>query len=203
MRDRWRVAWFSSVRSQIFFVNALNPMRPTDIQFIYNPWRFWAPYGAYFCSPALNEVGHGAELLIKQLAPSAKGLEFPKKAGDCGYDLVVNQEAILGVNVPHPTDIPCDFAMKIPDTYFGLIINRSSAEKKFGIRIVPSIIDSGYTGPIHVGSCNMTSAPVFVPKGARLAQLILLPIFTPQLRYVDELPKTKRGSSGFGSTGLL
>lgn len=92
--------------------------------------------------------------------------------------------------------------MKIPDTHFALIIHRSSTPRKFGIGIVPAIIDSGYTGPIFIYMYNMTDTPITVAKGTRLAQCVLIPKFTPPLVFVGELPKTERGAAGFGSTGV-
>ncbi|MDW8564693.1 dUTP diphosphatase [Staphylococcus shinii] len=45
--------------------------------------------------------------------------------------------------------------------------------------------------------------PVYkINKGDRLAQLVIVPIWTPELKKVDEFSeKTKRGDRGFGSTG--
>ena len=139
------------------------------------------------------------ELLIKRFSEFG-GIEAPKRAGDAGYDLVVAEEKVLPPKTAYPFDIHCDFAMKIPDTYFGLITNRSSAPRR-GIGIVPAIIDSGYTGPIFVCVYNTTDASIVVTKGSRLAQLVLIQRFTPPLCFVDKLPKTERGGAGLGSTG--
>lgn len=139
-------------------------------------------------------------LLIKKFSESG-GIEFPKLAGDCGYDLVVAEDAVLMPRALRPTDIPCGFAMKIPDTHFALVINRSSASGKLGIGVIPSIIDSGYTGPMFTCAYNMTDVPIAIAKGMRLAQIVLLPKFTPELVFVDDLPETERGDAGLGSTG--
>ena len=40
-----------------------------------------------------------------------------------------------------------------------------------------------------------------VEKGSRIAQMVLCPIEKAKIREVEDLEKTYRGSSGFGSTG--
>ena len=42
---------------------------------------------------------------------------------------------------------------------------------------------------------------ITVNKFDRVAQLIPTKIIYPKIKVVDELPETKRGSDGFGSTG--
>jgi dUTP pyrophosphatase len=37
--------------------------------------------------------------------------------------------------------------------------------------------------------------------GDRIAQLLLVPYFAPEMRVVDELPESERGEDGFGSSG--
>ena len=41
----------------------------------------------------------------------------------------------------------------------------------------------------------------FVEKGDRIAQLVVNPIFTPEIKVVDELDMTDDRQGGFGSTG--
>jgi dUTP pyrophosphatase len=40
-----------------------------------------------------------------------------------------------------------------------------------------------------------------VEPGDRVAQLLLVPYWAPELELVDELPGTDRGANGFGSSG--
>ena len=44
--------------------------------------------------------------------------------------------------------------------------------------------------------------PFVVENGDRIAQLVLLPVLTPELREAEQLSGTGRGSGGFGSTGV-
>jgi dUTP pyrophosphatase len=63
------------------------------------------------------------------------------------------------------------------------------------------VIDCGYTGSIHVKLFNHGTRSVTIEKGQKISQLVLLPIFTPDLELVDSLKETERGDGGFGSTG--
>jgi dUTP pyrophosphatase len=40
-----------------------------------------------------------------------------------------------------------------------------------------------------------------VNHGDRIAQLVISPIFTPEVEEVTDLSDTERGAGGFGSTG--
>lgn len=42
-----------------------------------------------------------------------------------------------------------------------------------------------------------------VEQGARIAQLVIEAIATPVIKEVTDLPTTKRGAGGFGSTGIM
>ena len=63
------------------------------------------------------------------------------------------------------------------------------------------VIDSGYTGSIVVKLYNHSAKEYLVQKGDKISQLVIMPIFTPQLEIVSRLEETDRGDNGFGSTG--
>jgi dUTP pyrophosphatase len=63
------------------------------------------------------------------------------------------------------------------------------------------VIDSGYTGSIKVKLYNSTSRNVKFYRGDKIIQLVMLPIYTPELEQVDRLEETERGDNGFGSSG--
>lgn len=148
----------------------------------------------------LKRGGNGT-LLIKKHKVDHDGILPPQKEGDVGHDLVVNQDALV-LAAASPVDIPCGLSMKVPDGYFALIINRSSTARKLGLAVVPGVIDSGYTGQLYACVYNLTDKKVKVEKGMRLAQVILLPRIVFPMKFVDELPETERGQTGFGSSGL-
>ena len=90
----------------------------------------------------------------------------------------------------------------IPKGYAGLLVSKSGLNVKNGITST-GLIDSGYVGSICVKLDNHSDRSFFVYGGQKISQLVLIPVETPQLVVVDELPETERGSGGFGSTGAV
>ncbi|WP_191089315.1 dUTP diphosphatase [Microbacterium radiodurans] len=122
--------------------------------------------------------------------------------GDAGADLVAaeavhlapGQRALVGTGV----------RIALPEGYAAFVLPRSGLAAKHGITIVnaPGTIDAGYRGEIKVALLNTDAAEAYdVEPGARIAQLVVMPV--PRARFVpvDELPASVRGDGGFGSTG--
>lgn len=80
---------------------------------------------------------------------------------------------------------------------------RSSLPKR-GLMLANGIgiIDQGYTGDIKACLLNFTDKPVFIPYGAKICQLVFMPVFKEQLRPVVDFEPTERNSWGFGSSGV-
>ncbi|HOF69544.1 MAG TPA: hypothetical protein PLF24_08770 [Ruminococcus sp.] len=49
---------------------------------------------------------------------------------------------------------------------------------------------------------NLGNKDFTVQSGMRIAQLVVTPIFLPDIVETDALSETSRGSGGFGSTGI-
>lgn len=184
---------------------------------------FWKKLGDYGCADITDQGVEGVlirlgdkisrlkhlrkgegekKLLVQLLERNGKcGIQPPAKMNDCAFDLYVREETIIPPHGNFPCDVSSKVAVKIPKGYWGLILGRSSTSRRLGINIVPGVIDNDYTGELFACCYNMQDKPVTVKEGMRLAQIILLPMFAPPLKFVDELPKTERGSTGFGSTG--
>lgn len=141
------------------------------------------------------------KLLLKKLV-DCEGLRAPALNGDCGYDIVVAEDIIIPSRetTQLPIDVPSKCCVKIPSGYWGMIINRSSAARKYGVAVVHGVIDEGYVGELFSCVYNLDNKERELKAGDRIAQLILLPKFTPPVHEVTELPITERGQRGFGST---
>ncbi len=93
-----------------------------------------------------------------------------------------------------------------PKGYYTEIYPRSSIYKTDFIQANSvGIIDSGYRGNImiplrYIGQDNAKEA-IEQLKGCRIAQLILRKHVASELVEVSSLTDTKRGASGFGSSG--
>ena len=48
---------------------------------------------------------------------------------------------------------------------------------------------------------NLGEKTFIIEKGLRIAQMVLCPVIKANLKEVNELEKTERGTGGFGSTG--
>lgn len=78
--------------------------------------------------------------------------------------------------------------------------SKSGLNVKHGITS-EGVIDAGYTGSIVVKLYNNSGFDYTVNAGDKISQIVLLPIFTPELEQVDKLEETERGAGGFGSSG--
>lgn len=88
----------------------------------------------------------------------------------------------------------------IPEGYVGMIKSKSGLNVKHGITS-EGVVDAGYTGSIVVKLYNHGKEAVYIEKGQKISQLVILPIITPELELVETLEETERGDGGFGSTG--
>lgn len=92
--------------------------------------------------------------------------------------------------------------VEIPRGYVGILTGRSSMGAQ-DWECVQGTIDAGYTGSIKVLLRNRRPISRALVEGSKIAQLILVPCITPEVRQVDRLRVTERGDGGFGSTGKL
>lgn len=123
--------------------------------------------------------------------------------GAAAMDMFAHLEAPVTL-VPHtPTMIPLGVAVAIPEGYVGLIFGRSGMGAKFGV--CPSnavgVIDSDYRGELKANLINHTDKETVIEPGQRVAQLVVVPCLRMETEECDELPATKRGEGGYGSTG--
>lgn len=99
--------------------------------------------------------------------------------------------------------IPTGIAAELPQGYAGLIFARSSLGAKRGLAPANKVgvIDSDYRGEICVVLYNHSAIEQIVTPNERIAQLVVVPVYTPGFEIVSELNDTRRNSGGFGSTG--
>ena len=122
-------------------------------------------------------------------------------SGDAGLDLAACERVELGPG--ERATVGTGLAVAVPDGYAGYVQPRSGLAAKHGITIVntPGLVDSGYRGELLVNLLNTDPRESFVVEpGMRIAQLVVVPVATPQSVEVPELPETERGEKGFGSS---
>ena len=90
--------------------------------------------------------------------------------------------------------------VELPEGTAGVLISKSGLNTIHGLTST-GLIDEGYTGSIVVKLYNTSDTDYTVNKGDKISQLVIVPILTPELEFVDELGETERGNCGFGSSG--
>ena len=154
---------------------------------------------------------------VKLLCPNAR---IPTKGTEdsAGYDLYAALNESIIIHEGETKLIPTGIAIEIPKGYFGAIFPRSGLAAKRGLRLANcvAVIDSDYRGmvqvPLHKDTTkeSIMTANIFmsmgnsdtIQNGDRIAQLVILPYYSPELEIVEELSETERGNGGFGSTGV-
>ncbi len=124
-------------------------------------------------------------------------------AGSAGYDLAAAIREPMEVRHGAVTVIPTGVAIQLEPGYVALVFGRSGLGIKKGV--VPAngvgVIDSDYRGEMMVGLTCQREEPYTVQPGERIAQMVVLPVATPELTEAEELEDSQRGTGGFGSTG--
>lgn len=168
------------------------------------------------------------KLQIKLLSENAT---MPKRANatDAGYDIYAAETKIL--EPQEKAVIKTDLAVNIPKGYVGLLTSRSGVSSKTHLVIETGKIDAGFQGnmKINIKNDDLPRVPNLrqakykdlennyvetngketyrigtykIKKGDKLAQLVIVPIWTPELEAVTEFDtQSTRGTNGFGSTG--
>lgn len=148
---------------------------------------------------------HLSEIAIAiQRLPHGEGLPLPVYAteGAAGMDVVAGEDVTLAPGARHA--VATGFAMAIPHGFEVQVRPRSGLALKHGVTCLntPGTIDSDYRGEVKVILANLGSEAFEVRRGDRIAQLVPAPVQRAGFVEVAHLEETKRGSGGFGSTGV-
>ena len=128
------------------------------------------------------------------------GAYMPEQAhkADAGYDIRTPVDFTIA---------PFGYVMidtgvhiQIPEGFVGILKSKSGLYFKLSITNT-GVIDSGYTGTIRVKLHNGSNDIVHFNRGDKISQMVMLPVYLPNLVQVDSLVETERGNNGFGSTG--
>ena len=143
------------------------------------------------------------EILIKRLS---KEVTLPKYEtdGSSGLDLAAFIDKKVEIKPRTSVIIPTGLAVAIPKNFEIQIRPRSglAAKNQISVLNTPGTIDADYRGELKVILMNLSDKSFIVEGGLRIAQMVLCPVIKAKLREVETLEDTKRGSGGFGSTGV-
>lgn len=134
---------------------------------------------------------------IKKIHPEAK-IPIYATEGSAAFDLYSVEERIIKSG--ETAKIPTGICLEIEQGYCWQFWDRSGLAAK-GIFKRGGLVDSDYRGEFFVVLHNSTAEEYKIEKGDRIAQVIIVPIMQAQFEEAAELSETKRGTSGFHSTG--
>ena len=144
---------------------------------------------------------------IKILDPRL-GTEFPlpdyATAGSAGMDLRACLDETMTISPGETQLIPTGFAMHMEDSGMAaVILPRSGLGHKHGIVLgnLVGLIDSDYQGQVCVSCWNRSDSGFDVEPGARISQMVFLPVVQARWELVKDFDSSDRGGGGFGHTG--
>ena len=129
-------------------------------------------------------------------------------ADDAGIDIFApldmqDVELCVGDDILINTGI----RVAVPQGTAFIIKNKSGIATKKKLIVGACVVDCGFTGELGIHLMNAGRKSVKICAGDKIAQGILVPIFTPSVKMISETDymasygDSERGENGFGSTG--
>jgi len=142
-------------------------------------------------------------LKIRKKDPRAALPQY-ESSGAAGMDLRAFADREITIPPLGRAKIPTGIFMEIPQGYEAQLRPRSGLAARCGITLLntPGTIDSDYRGEVEVILINLGEEPFTVKNGDRIAQIVISPVVRAVITETDNLSETKRGTGGFGSTGV-
>tara|TARA_B100001248_G_C27338674_1_gene435124 strand:- start:770 stop:1207 length:438 start_codon:yes stop_codon:yes gene_type:complete len=124
-------------------------------------------------------------------------------SSSAGLDLRANIKKPLFLNSFQRILIPTGLKICLPETFEGQIRPRSGLALKHGVTVLnsPGTIDADYKGEVGVILINLSDKMYEIKPGDRIAQMIISNFSNVNWKLVEDIGRSKRGSSGFGSSG--
>ena len=121
--------------------------------------------------------------------------------GDSGLDLFIKENQLVGARETRLINLGISCESTNGCSYF--LMPRSSISLT-PLRMSNSIglIDGGYRGELKVSIDNISDNPFELQKGNRFFQLVAMNGDPISFIITEYLSESKRGTGGFGSTGL-
>lgn len=144
------------------------------------------------------------KLTIKKLNDNAI-IPIQATVGSAGFDLSACIDVPLTIAPNEIVKVPTGLSVALESNDAVILIHaRSSLATKNGITLANcvGVVDSDYRGEILIPLINLGGESYTIEPNQRIAQMVITPIIIPLIVEASVLPETKRGSGGFGSTGL-
>lgn len=100
--------------------------------------------------------------------------------------------------------IPTGLYIALPEGAEAQVRPRSGLAAKKGITVLnsPGTIDADYRGEIRIILVNLSSEPVEIQDGERVAQMVVARYERVDWTVTETLDETERGAGGFGHSGV-
>lgn len=140
-------------------------------------------------------------LKVKKLTADALLPQYAHP-GDAGADLFANEATTIGSG--KSAMIKTGISIELPPSTEAQVRPRSGLAAKNQITVLntPGTIDEGYRGEVCVILINHGEKDFVVEKGMKIAQMVVKPVIAVEVQEVADLSDTRRGTGGFGSTGI-
>lgn len=130
-----------------------------------------------------------------------KKVKLPTRAylGDAGLDIYTPES--FEIQPRADILIGTGLATEFDTGWVFRLCNKSSVATEKKVIVGADIIDSNYRGEIHIHLFNNSDKCVKFDCGDKVAQLVLINVWTGIPRETQTLTPTTRGKGGFGSSG--
>jgi dUTP pyrophosphatase len=141
---------------------------------------------------------------VKVLNQSGQPLPAYQTEHAAGMDLHACLEQEVSIGPLERTLVPTGLYIELPPGYEAQVRPRSGLAYKHGISVLnsPGTIDADYRGEVKVLLVNLSNEPFTIRHGDRIAQMVVARHEQVSWEEVAVLGETKRGTGGYGSTGI-
>jgi len=143
------------------------------------------------------------EVQFKKIRPAAV---LPAYMTDlaAGLDICALPAESLSLAPGERALVPTGLSVAIEPGYEIQVRPRSGLALRHGITLLntPGTIDADYRGEIGIIVINHGQQDYLISPGDRIAQLVVAPVVQCRITEVQELSETRRGTGGFGHTGI-
>lgn len=121
-----------------------------------------------------------------------------------GMDLRANLSEPLTLAPMQRCLVPTGLYIALPPGFEAQVRPRSGLALKKGVTVLnsPGTIDADYRGEICIILINLSDEPFVIKDGERIAQMVVAQHEQAAWEEVEVLDETRRGTGGFGHTGV-
>ena len=141
---------------------------------------------------------------IKIINKSKHELPDYSSSSAAGMDIRANIDSEIILKPLERTLVKTGIYIQLPLGYEAQIRPRSGLAFKKGVTVLnsPGTIDADYRGEIGIVLVNLSSKEFAIKDGERIAQMVIAKHEHADWIEVETLDDSKRGTGGFGSTGV-